>query len=464
MAFITDNFLLQSDTAVQLYFDHAKDQPIIDYHNHLSTKDIAEDRHFETITDGWLEGDHYKWRAMRANGIDERFVTGSAPKIEKFRKWSETVPYTLRNPLYHWTHLELKRYFGVDDLLNANTADAVYEKSNDIIKSIGCYGLLKMMDVRVACSTDDPIDDLKYHKQIKEQNLDVKVYPTFRPDKSFALEDIVTYNEYLDKLGQVVGSDIKNLDDLVSALNQRMDYFSSLGCKLSDHGINRLPYKTADSAVIESNFKKAREGKQLNPDEIEQIQTYILIELGRGYHKQGWTQQFHLGALRNNNERGLRELGPDTGFDSMGDFSQAETLSNYLNTLDNTNQLAKTVLYNLNSGDNDLLATMAGNFNDGLTPGKIQFGTGWWFLDQKDGMEAQMNSLSNMGLLSRFVGMLTDSRSFLSFPRHEYFRRILCNLLGDDVQKGLIPNDMDLLGKMVEDICYNNAKNYFNFE
>ncbi|MFT7033606.1 MAG: glucuronate isomerase [Cyclobacteriaceae bacterium] len=464
MTFITDNFLLQSDTAVQLYFDHAKDQPIIDYHNHLSTKDIAEDRHFETITDGWLEGDHYKWRAMRANGIDESFVTGSAPKIEKFRKWSETVPYTLRNPLYHWTHLELKRYFGVDDLLNTNTADAVFEKSNDVLKSVGCYGLLKQMDVRVACSTDDPIDDLKYHKQIKEQNLDVKVFPTFRPDKSFALDDIVAYNEYLDKLGQVVGSDIKNIDDLVSALNQRMDYFSSLGCKLSDHGINRVPYKSADSAVIESNFKKAREGKHLNPDEIEQIQTYILLELGKGYHKQGWTQQFHLGALRNNNERGLRELGPDTGFDSMGDFSQAETLSNYLNTLDNTNQLAKTVLYNLNSRDNDLLATMAGNFNDGVTPGKIQFGTGWWFLDQKDGMEAQMNSLSNMGLMSRFVGMLTDSRSFLSFPRHEYFRRILCNLLGEDVRKGMIPNDMDLLGKMVEDICYNNAKNYFNFE
>lgn len=463
MTFITDNFLLHSDTAQQLYFDHAKDQPIIDYHNHLSTKDIAEDRHFETITDGWLEGDHYKWRAMRANGIDESFVTGSAPKIEKFRKWAETVPYTLRNPLYHWTHLELKRYFGVDDLLNANTADAVFEKSNDVLKTVGCYGLLKQMDVRVACSTDDPIDDLKYHKQIKEQNLAVKVFPTFRPDKSFALEDIAAYNKYLDKLGQVVGSEIKNIDDLVSALNQRMDYFSSLGCKLSDHGMNRVPYKSAGSAVIESNFKKARAGQSLNPDEIEQIQTFILIELGRGYHKQGWTQQFHLGALRNNNERGLRELGPDTGFDSMGDFSQAETLSNYLNTLDNTNQLAKTILYNLNSRDNDLLATMAGNFNDGITPGKIQFGTGWWFLDQKDGMEAQMNSLSNMGLLSRFVGMLTDSRSFLSFPRHEYFRRILCNLLGDDVKKGMIPNDMDLLGNMVEDICYNNAKNYFNF-
>jgi glucuronate isomerase len=464
MTFITDNFLLQSDTAQQLYFDHAKDQPIIDYHNHLSTKDIAEDRVFETITDGWLEGDHYKWRAMRANGIDEKYVTGSAPKIEKFRKWAETVPFTLRNPLYHWTHLELKRYFDIDQLLSAKTADAVFEKSKDVLNSTGCYGLLKLMDVRVACSTDDPIDDLRYHKQIKEQNLDVKVFPTFRPDKSFALENINSYNEYLDKLGQVVGTEIKNLDDLISSLNQRMDYFSSLGCKLSDHGLNRVPFKKAESSVLEANFKKTRDGKQLNADEIEQIQTFILVELGRGYHKQGWTQQFHLGALRNNNERGLRELGPDTGFDSMGDFPQAETLSNYLNTLDNTNQLAKTILYNLNSKDNDLLATMAGNFNDGITPGKIQFGTGWWFLDQKDGMEAQMNSLSNMGLLSRFVGMLTDSRSFLSFPRHEYFRRILCNLLGEDVKKGLIPDDMNLLGNMVEDICYNNANNYFNFK
>jgi glucuronate isomerase len=401
---------------------------------------------------------------MRANGIDEKYVTGSAPKIEKFRKWAETVPFTLRNPLYHWTHLELKRYFDIDQLLSAKTADAVFEKSKDVLNSTGCYGLLKLMDVRVACSTDDPIDDLRYHKQIKEQNLDVKVFPTFRPDKSFALENINSYNEYLDKLGQVVGTEIKNLDDLISSLNQRMDYFSSLGCKLSDHGLNRVPFKKAESSVLEANFKKTRDGKQLNADEIEQIQTFILVELGRGYHKQGWTQQFHLGALRNNNERGLRELGPDTGFDSMGDFPQAETLSNYLNTLDNTNQLAKTILYNLNSKDNDLLATMAGNFNDGITPGKIQFGTGWWFLDQKDGMEAQMNSLSNMGLLSRFVGMLTDSRSFLSFPRHEYFRRILCNLLGEDVKKGLIPDDMNLLGNMVEDICYNNANNYFNFK
>ena len=464
MTFINDHFLLQSKIAEQLYFDHAKDQPIIDYHNHLSTKDIAENRKFETITDAWLEGDHYKWRAMRANGINEKYVTGNASKIEKFNKWAETVPFTLRNPLYHWTHLELKRYFDIDDLLNKSSAERVFEISNDKLQQAGCYDLLDQMQVKVACSTDDPIDDLAYHLQIKTAAKGIKVLPTFRPDKCLALEDVTTYNTYIDKLGTAASVDIKSLDDLIEALHNRMEYFTSLGCKLSDHGLNRVPYQKAEWSVIESNFKKVRQGKSLNADEIEQIQTYILIELGKGYHKQGWTMQFHLGALRNNNERALRELGPDTGYDSMGDFSQAQSLSNFLNTLDNTNQLSKTILYNLNPGDNDLLATMAGNFNDGLTPGKIQFGTGWWFLDQKDGMERQMNSLSNMGLLSRFVGMLTDSRSFLSFPRHEYFRRILCNLLGDDVEKGLIPNDMDLLGQMVEDICYYNANKYFNFD
>lgn len=463
MTFITDNFLLYSKTAEELYFDYAEKQPIIDYHNHLSTKDISEDRHFETITDAWLEGDHYKWRAMRANGINEKFITGSASKLEKFRKWAGSVPYTLRNPLYHWTHLELKRYFGIDNLLNAASADAIFEKSNEVLKSVGCYGLLKQMNVSVACSTDDPTDDLQYHKQIKESNKEIKVLPTFRPDKSLAMDNPEVYNKYLDKLGSVAGVKVSSIHDLMSALEERMNYFSSMGCKLSDHGLNKIPYQIARQSVIESNFKKVRGGKSLNPDEIEQIQTFILSALGRGYHKQGWTQQFHLGALRNNNDRALKELGPDTGYDSMGDFNQAQSLSHFLNDLDNTNQLGKTILYNLNSRDNDLFATMTGNFNDGVTPGKVQFGTSWWFLDQKDGIEKQMNSLSNMGLLSRFVGMLTDSRSFLSFPRHEYFRRILCNLIGDDVEKGMLPNDMVLLGGMVEDICYNNAKNYFKF-
>ncbi|MFY0653401.1 MAG: glucuronate isomerase [Cyclobacteriaceae bacterium] len=464
MTFVTDNFLLYSKAAEQLYFDHAEKQPIIDYHNHLKTEDIANNRKFETITDAWLEGDHYKWRALRANGINEQFVTGSASKIDKFRKWAETVPYTLRNPLYHWTHLELKRYFGIDELLNTESADDIYERSNVGLQNVGCYDLLDQMQVKVACSTDDPTDDLEFHKQIKASGKSIKVVPTFRPDKSLALEDVEAYNAYLDKLSEVSDIEINGLNDLVEALYSRMDYFSSLGCKLSDHGINYVPFKSTGASTNEANFKKIRSGKSLSAEEIEQVQTHILLQLGRGYHKQGWTQQFHLGALRNNNKRGLRELGPDTGFDSMGDFVQAQTLSNYLNTLDDTKQLGKTILYNLNPVHNDLLATMCGNFNDGEIPGKIQFGTGWWFLDQKEGMENQMNSLSNMGLLSRFVGMLTDSRSFLSFPRHEYFRRILCNLLGDDVEKGLVPNDMELLGKMVEDICYYNAKNYFNFE
>lgn len=464
MSFIHENFLLQSDLAQKLYFDYAEKQPIIDYHNHLSTKDIAENRKFETITDAWLEGDHYKWRAMRANGINEKYVTGNGTKLEKFEKWAETVPFTLRNPLYHWTHLELKRYFGVDDLLNKTSAGQIFGACNDKLQNAGCYDLLDNMQVKVACSTDDPTDDLSYHKQIKESGKEIKVLPTFRPDKCLAMEDVATYNAYLDKLAEVASIEIKSVDDLIAALENRMEYFTSLGCKLSDHGLNRIPYQKAELSIIEANFRKVREGKALGALEIEQIQTYILLHLGHGYHKQGWTQQFHLGALRNNNARALRELGPDTGFDSMGDFSQAESLSNFLNALDNTNQLSKTILYNLNPRDNDLLATMTGNFNDGQTPGKMQFGTGWWFLDQKDGMESQMNSLSNMGLLSRFVGMLTDSRSFLSFPRHEYFRRILCNMLGEDVKQGLIPNDPGLLGEMVENICYKNAQRYFGFE
>ncbi len=463
MTFITDNFLLQSATAEELYFNHAQKQPIIDYHNHLNTQDIASDRHFDTITDAWLEGDHYKWRAMRANGINENYITGSASKEDKFRKWAETVPNTLRNPLYHWTHLELKRYFGIDQLLNAKSADAIYQQCNAGLTNVGCFGLLEQMNVEVACSTDDPTDDLAFHKQIKAAGLPIKVLPTFRPDKSFAMQDPVAYNAYLDKLEEVSGIQISGIDHLIEALNVRMDYFAELGGKLSDHGLNYVPFRKASLATLEANFRKVRAGDKLTFEEIEQLQTYILLELGKGYHKRGWTQQYHLGALRNNNERALRELGPDTGFDSIGDFSQAQTLSHFLNTLDNTNQLTKTILYNLNATDNDVLATMAGNFNDGLTPGKIQFGTGWWFQDQKDGMEKQMESLSNMGLLSRFVGMLTDSRSFLSFPRHEYFRRILCNILGNDAENGLVPKDMELLGNLVEDICYNNAKSYFGF-
>ena len=461
--FLDQNFLLENEIAERLYHEHSSKMPIIDYHCHLSPKDIAEDRSFNNITEAWLEGDHYKWRAMRANGINEKYVTGDANPEEKFAKWAETVPYTLRNPLYHWTHLELQRYFGIHDILNSGSADKIYAKTNETLSNISCRGLLEQMNVKIVCTTDDPIDDLAYHKQIAASGFSIKVLPTFRPDKSLAMEDPIVYNKYVDALAQAAGHDINSLDEHINALLSRMEYFHSLGGRLSDHGINQVPFVTSSLSTIESDYKKVRAGNNLNASEIEAIQTYILVELCKGYHKLGWTQQFHLGALRNNNERGLRELGPDTGFDSMGDFSQAQTLSTLLNTLDNTNQLAKTILYNLNPGDNDLLATMVGNFNDGVTPGKMQFGSGWWFLDQKDGMEKQMNSLSNMGLLSRFVGMLTDSRSFLSFPRHEYFRRILCNLIAKDVANGEIPYDMGLLGNMVENISYNNANEYFGF-
>lgn len=463
MSFITENFLLYSKPAEALYFDFASKEPIIDYHNHLYPRDISENRHFETLTDAWLEGDHYKWRAMRANGISEAYITGAASAKEKFQKWSETVPFTLKNPLYHWTHLELSRYFGIKDLLNETSADAIYTAANEQLKSAGCHDLLEQMNVKVVCTTDDPTDDLKYHQQIKSSGKSIKVLPTFRPDKSLAMNDPATFNAYLDQLSEVSDTDIKSLDDLLSALTKRMDYFHQHGCKLSDHGLNRMPFLLTDQATLDSNFGKVLTGRLLDQEAIEQIQTYILLHLARGYHARGWTQQYHLGALRNTNHRAMRELGPDTGFDTMGDFDQAPTLSAFLNNLDNTEELPKTILYNLNSQDNDLFATMVGNFNDGITPGKMQYGTSWWFLDQKDGIEKQLTSLSNMGLLSRFVGMLTDSRSFLSFPRHEYFRRILCNMIGDDVEKGLLPDDMTLLGTMVQNICYENARRYFDF-
>ncbi|UXX79089.1 glucuronate isomerase [Reichenbachiella carrageenanivorans] len=465
-SFLGDNFLLSNEIAEALYHDFAKDQPIIDYHNHLSPELIAKDHQFENISEAWLHGDHYKWRAMRANGIDEKYITGSASDADKFEQWAKTVPYTLRNPLYHWTHLELQRYFGVSTLLSPDTSKEIYQEVNRQLqqKSHSCEGLLKSRKVELLCTTDDPTDDLSYHQQIQQQSMAVKVYPTFRPDKALGLGDPKSYLSYLEKLGSAAGITIQNLDTLLEALQQRVDHFHHIGGRISDLGFNQLPYLNPKEKNRDANFKSILEGKNLNIAEVEDLQAYILTELCKMYHTKGWAQQFHLGALRNNNERALRELGPDTGYDSMGDFDQADRISRFLNNLDNTDQLAKTILYNLNSRDNDLLATMAGNFNDGKTVGKIQFGSGWWFLDQKTGMENQMNSLSNMGLLSRFIGMLTDSRSFLSFPRHEYFRRILCNLIGTDVVNGELPNDIQWLGSMVNDICYHNAKNYFEFE
>ena len=461
--FLGKDFLLGNQTAEKLYHDHAAKMPIIDYHCHLSPKDIAEDRIFGSITEAWLEGDHYKWRAMRTNGIDEKYVTGNASDADKFSKWGETVPYTLRNPLYHWTHLELKRYFDIDQLLNAQTASDIFQETSRQLAqpAYSTKGLLRKMNVQMVGTTDDPTDDLQFHKQLS--GFEVKVLPTFRPDKMFGI-DAPTYQEYLDKLGVVVGFEIADFDDLINSAQQRVDYFHTHGCRVSDHGLEQFydaKFSLEEAKKIFLNFKA---NKSISQPEVQLFKMTVLSELSKMYHAKGWVQQFHVGAIRNNNTRMLSLLGPDTGFDSIGDFSQMKGMSQFLNFLEGTDQLCQTILYNLNPRDNDAFATMIGNFNAGTDiPGKIQFGSGWWFLDQKDGMEKQMNALSNMGLLSRFIGMLTDSRSFLSFPRHEYFRRILCNLLGADVEKGELPNDLSLLGEMVENICFNNAKAYFKF-
>ncbi|WP_400077398.1 glucuronate isomerase [Winogradskyella sp. R77965] len=464
--FITENFLLQTEIAKLLYSKYAKELPIIDYHNHLSPQQIAEDKQFENITQVWLDGDHYKWRAMRAYGIDEKYITGNASDKEKFLKWAEVVPYTMRNPLFHWTHLELKRYFGINELLSPKTAEAIWSKTAECLmwKSHTANGLLKMMNVESLCTTDDPTDSLEYHNVIQQNKDCVKTYPTFRPDKAFAVENIEVYKDYLKKLEAVSKVSIETYSDLIDALQKRVDYFHETGGRLSDHGFEQLYHFDNAEFDIESLFKKIKSNQKLNEAEVQFFKAETMIHLGKMYHAKGWVQQLHLGAIRNNNKRLLDTLGPDTGFDSIGDFSQARALSGFLNTLDSSNQLAKTVVYNLNPSDNEVFATMVGNFNDGTIKGKMQFGSAWWFLDQKDGMEKQLNTLSNQGLLSCFVGMLTDSRSFLSFPRHEYFRRILCNLIGNDVANGELPNDEEHLGKIVSDICYYNAKQYFNFK
>jgi glucuronate isomerase len=465
-AFLDDNFLLESPTAERLYHEFAKDQPILDYHCHLSPADIASDRQFVNLTQIWLEGDHYKWRAMRTNGIPERYCTGDADDYEKFLKWAETVPYTVRNPLYHWTHMELKRPFGIDKLLNGDSARDIYDHCNLLLQQpeYSTRGILKQMNVKVVCTTDDPIDSLVHHQQIAQADFGIKVLPAFRPDKSLGVDQPDSFNAYMDQLAAVTGSSLEHYVDLIDALQQRMDFFHEQGCRLSDHGLERLYAVDFSDSEVNQIFHKVRLGHQLAPAEVEQFRSALLFHLGEMYHEKGWTQQFHLGALRNNSSRMKRILGPDTGFDSIGDFSQARPLARFLDRLDRDDKLAKTILYNLNPGDNELLATMIGNFNDGSIPGKLQYGSGWWFLDQKDGMEKQLNALSNMGLLSRFVGMLTDSRSFLSYPRHEYFRRILCNLIGREVEKGELPPEMDWLGEVVSRICYTNARDYFQFD
>jgi glucuronate isomerase len=465
--FLTEDFLLQNDFARTLYHTYAKDLPIIDYHCHLSPEDIALNRQFANITQVWLSGDHYKWRAMRTLGVHEKYITGNGSDEEKFNQWAYTVPYTMRNPLYHWTHLELQRYFGIKILLSPETASTIYSQSNQQLKSpaFSTRGLLQKMKVRMVGTTDDPIDSLEHHETIRKDGVDVKVLPSFRPDKSFAVENPTVYTDYLNKLSTASGIPIKSFDDLLDALQKRVDYFHSKGGRLSDHGLEHMFYPSEGSNFnVENLFQKVLRHEALSTQEIHFFKYTVLLALGKMYHQKGWVQQFHIGALRNTNTRMLSQLGPDTGFDSIGDYSQALALSKFLNELDKNNQLTKTILYNLNPADNEVMGTMVGNFNDGSSKGKVQFGSAWWFLDQKDGMEKQINALSNLGLLSCFIGMLTDSRSFLSFPRHEYFRRILCNLIGKDVEQGELPADEKWLGKIVSDVCYHNAETYFNFD
>ncbi|RYU96875.1 glucuronate isomerase [Emticicia agri] len=463
--FLDEDFLLQTKTARTLYHEFAKDMPIIDYHNHLPPDQILGDKVFKNITEIWLYGDHYKWRAMRTNGINEKYCTGDASDYEKFEKWAETVPYTMRNPLYHWTHLELQRYFDIKDTLSPATAKKIYDISSEKVNSpeFSVRNLLRKMNVKVVCTTDDPLDSLEYHQKLREAgDFEIKVLPAFRPDK-FILIDNPNFPTYIQKLGAIVNFEIQSFEDLLKALRQRADFFASQGGQISDHGLEQIYAADFTPETADSAFKNALAGKTLSEAEALIFKSAILHELGKMYAELGWTQQFHLGALRNNNKRAMRLLGPDTGWDSIGDWSQAIALSKFLGKLDEYDQLAKTIIYNLNPRDNELIATMVGNFNDGSMAGKVQFGSGWWFLDQKDGMERQINALSNMGLLSRFIGMLTDSRSFLSFPRHEYFRRILCNIYGNDIENGELPNDIPWIGETIQNICYNNAKNYFGW-
>ncbi|MDN3641830.1 glucuronate isomerase [Lutimonas halocynthiae] len=461
--FITDNFLLYSKEAETLYHQYAKDMPIIDYHNHLSAKQIAENKAIGNITDAWLSGDHYKWRGMRANGIDEQFITGKATKKEKFDKWAETVPYTLRNPLFHWTQLELKRYFDIDTILQSSTSEEVYKKANQVLATKTPADLLKDMNVEVVCTTDDPIDNLEYHQQIAKQNIFTKLYPTFRPDALISVESD-TFLNYLKKMETCVGSSIENIDDLLNAIQSRVDYFDNNGCRLSDYGLERI---YADDFTLEEAdivLKRRLGGENITTEEASLYASCILYNLCKMYHAKGWVQQFHLGALRNNNSRLLKQIGADSGCDSIGDFGHGAAMSKFFDRLDAEECLSKTITYNLNPSQNEVFATMMGNYSEGGIPGKMQWGSAWWFLDQKDGMEKQLETLSNVGLLSRFVGMLTDSRSFLSFPRHEYFRRILCNMMAEDINSGLVPNDIPFIGKMIQDICYNNALAYFDFK
>ena len=461
---MSEDFLLQTKTAETLYHEYAQKMSIYDYHCHLPADLIAADHRFDNLTRIWLYGDHYKWRAMRTTGVAERYITGDASDYEKFEKWAQTVPCCLGNPLYHWTHLELKRYFGISGkLLNSDTAKEIYNTASEMLRTpeFSVRNILRKMNVKLICTTEGPLDSLEHHKKIREDGFEIKVHTAWRPDTAMAVEDISAVNVFIDKLEEICDMEINNFRSYLEAIRHRHHFFHQNGCRLSDHGIETACAEDYTGKEIETIFGKIKRGKKLDVSERLKFKSAMMVEFALMDYEAGWVQQLHLGALRNNNTRMLRTLGPDTGYDSIGDFEIARPLAKYLDRLDSQNKLPKTILYNLNPRDNALMATMIGNFQDGSAPGKIQYGSAWWFLDQKDGMQEQMRVLSNMGLLSRFVGMLTDSRSFMSFPRHEYFRRILCNILGGDAEDGLLPNDLALLGRMVEDICFNNAKNYF---
>lgn len=466
-AFITEDFILQTEAARRLYHEYAEKLPIIDYHCHLPPDQIAQDRHFTNLTQVWLAGDHYKWRAMRTNGVDECYCTGDAPDYEKFLKWAQTMPRCLRNPVYHWTHLELKRYFGISDrLLNPDTAAGIWEHCNAklALPEFSCRGLIKQSNVVLICTTDDPIDSLEYHQAIAaDKTFGIPVLPAWRPDRARRVDNPKEFRDYLNKLAAAANMDIRNFQHYLQAIHKRHDYFHANGCRLSDHGLDSIIADEFTEQDVMASFAKLLNSKTLSPNEVRQFESAMMYEFGVMDYESGWTQQYHIGALRNNNSRMFALKGRDIGFDSIGDAEVAQPLSRLLDRLDRTGKLPRTILYNLNPRDNALLATMIGNFQDGSVPGKLQYGSAWWFLDQKNGMEQQIEILSQMGLLSRFVGMLTDSRSFLSYTRHEYFRRILCNILGNDMNAGLIPCDYELVGGMVRDISYNNAANYFGF-
>lgn len=465
--FIHDDFLLETDLARELYYQHVADLPIIDYHCHLPVAQIASDHRFRSMTEIWLDGDHYKWRAMRANGIDERFCTGDASDWEKFEAWARTVPATLRNPLYHWTHLELKRPFGITDLLSERNARAVFDRCNEQLRQpeLSTQGLLRQFNVVLVCTTDDPADSLEHHHALaKRDDPDTRVVPTWRPDAALAIEDLSSFNAWLDRLEAASGVSIATFNQLLDALHRRHAEFHDAGCRASDHGLEQIYAEPWSDAEVAETFGKLRARRAVGLDEARRYKSALLHLFALMDHARGWVQQYHLGALRNTNSRLRRRLGADTGLDSIGDFAMARPLARFLDRLDESNQLARTILYNLNPRDNELFATMIGNFQDGSTPGKMQYGSAWWFLDQKDGMEAQIRALSNMGLFSRFVGMVTDSRSFLSYSRHEYFRRLVCNLLGDDARRGLVPNDVSLLAALARNVSFFNAKEYLGVE